>query len=50
MCKKVGIDNDDLEYMTLGMCLDYIDEFIEQTNPNRENPARKASQVDFDSF
>lgn len=35
--------------MTVGMVLDYIQEFIEQNNPKKVRK-RKASQKDFDSF
>jgi hypothetical protein len=36
--------------MTIGMVLDYIDEYFEMKNPKKKNKARKASQADFDSF
>lgn len=49
MCKKVELDNGDLESMTIGMCLDYIDEYIEQNKPENEK-TRQASQEDFDKF
>lgn len=49
MCKTIGLDNRDLEYMTIGMCLDYADEYVEQNNPKKER-VRKAKQSDFDSF
>ena len=33
------------------MCLDYIDEYLEMKNPNKEKQkVRKASQADFDMF
>ena len=35
--------------MTLGMCLDFIEEFIEMNTPENEK-TRKASQSDFDAF
>lgn len=50
MCKQVNLGNEDLESMTVGMCLDYIDEFIDQKNPNRKTRARQATQEDFDNF
>lgn len=49
MCKEVKLSNDDLENMTVGMCLDYIDEYVEQKNPKKKR-TRKASQDDFDKF
>lgn len=38
--------------MTIGMCLDYMDEWIERNNSNNNNDkqARKATQADFDNF
>jgi len=39
--------------MTFGMCLDYIDEYLETKNPNNKKEkktVRKASQADFDMF
>lgn len=37
--------------MTIGMVLDYIDEFIEHNNPKRKKKeTRKATQADFDAF
>lgn len=35
--------------MTIGMCLDYINEFVEMQTP-QEKKTRKATQADFDSF
>lgn len=49
MCKEVKLSNDDLENMTIGMCLDYIDEYVEQKDPKKEK-VRQATQDDFDSF
>jgi hypothetical protein len=36
--------------MTIGGCLDFIEEYVEQNNPNKKKKARRASQADFDSF
>lgn len=48
MCRRVGLYRDDLEDMTIGMCLDFIDEWIAH---NSDKPkTRKATQEDFDSF
>ncbi|WP_168156673.1 hypothetical protein [Oceanobacillus sp. E9] len=49
MCKKIDLSFEDLEYMTVGMCLDYVEEYIDQNNPKRKK-ARNATQTDFDSF
>lgn len=40
-----------MDDMTIGMCLDYIDEHIEISNPkSKKKRTRKANQFDFDSF
>jgi hypothetical protein len=49
MCKKSGLDRADMDDMTIGMCLDFIDEFIESQNP-KERKAKRASQADYDAF
>jgi hypothetical protein len=36
--------------MTIGMCLDYIEEYIEMENPKKKKRKRKANQSDFDAF
>ncbi len=38
-----------MEDMTIGMCLDYADEYIEQNKPAKDK-VRQAKQSDFDSF
>lgn len=35
--------------MTIGMCLDFIEEFVEMNKPEKDK-IRKASQSDFDAF
>lgn len=49
MCKQAGLDRFDMEDMTIGGCLDYIDTFIDMKNPDREQ-IRYADQKDFDNF
>lgn len=49
LCKMCKLDSKDLENMTIGMALDYIDEYLEMKNPNKKK-VRKASQEDFDKF
>lgn len=49
MTKQVGLDYDDLEMMTIGMCLDFMDEYIDRKDPKRKK-VRQAKQKDFDSF
>lgn len=46
---KAGLRLEDLKLLTVGMVLDYIEEYIEQSKPNKEKK-RKASQADFDAF
>lgn len=46
---KCGLTNVDLDHMTIGMVLDFIDSYIELQKPESEK-SRKASQGDFDSF
>lgn len=37
--------------MTIGDCLDYIDEYVEMQNPQKEKEnKRKATQSDYDAF
>jgi len=49
MCERVGLGFHDTENMTVGFCLDYINESIEQQKPKEDKP-RTAKQSDFDSF
>lgn len=40
-----------MEEMTIGMCLDYIEEYVKLNNPKKQKqPARRATQDDFDNF
>ena len=51
MCKETGLDGDDLEHMTVGMCLDFIDEYTSHKNPDKQKEkTRNATQSDYDSF
>jgi hypothetical protein len=43
------LTKNDLEVMTIGNCLDYIQEFIEAQKPPKERK-RRATQKDFDAF
>ncbi|WP_260985312.1 hypothetical protein [Bacillus thuringiensis] len=49
LCYKSKLTYWDLEVMTIGDCFDYIAEFAEMENPDKEK-VRKANQTDFDSF
>lgn len=52
MCKECKLSIEDLEYMTIGNCIDYIDEYIRMKNPeeNQKSNVRMANQNDFDNF
>lgn len=50
LCRKVGLSKEDLDEMTIGMCLDYIAEYIEMESPKKKKKKRRASQKDFDAF
>lgn len=40
-----------MELMTIGMCLDYLEEYTEWNSPNsKKEIKRKATQSDFDNF
>ncbi|SDC06299.1 hypothetical protein SAMN05421737_10576 [Shouchella lonarensis] len=39
---------EDMHLMTVGMCLDYMDEYIQQNSGKTRT--RKATQADYDSF
>lgn len=50
-CKLAGLTFQDLDEMTIGMCLDFIDEYIQFTTPKKKKKkAKKATQKDFDAF
>lgn len=44
-----GLKYEDLQLMTIGMILDYVQEFIDHNNPKKTRK-RKATQQDFDAF
>ncbi|NOW86778.1 cobalamin biosynthesis Co2+ chelatase CbiK [Clostridium beijerinckii] len=49
LCRKVDLYREDLEDMTIGMCLDYIEEYIKINKP-ANTKVRAAIQKDFDNF
>lgn len=49
LCKKVDLDKNDMEDMTIGMCIDYMEEVVSNNSPDKKK-CRKAIQADFDSF
>lgn len=49
-CKLVNLTLDDMEYMTIGQCLDYVDEYFRLKNGDKEEKVRDAKQSDFDAF
>lgn len=51
VCKQVGLTNEDMEDMTIGDCLDFVQEYVDQNKKqNKQSNVRKATQDDFDSF
>lgn len=50
LCKKVDLTKEDMEDMTIGMCIDYMEEVIDRNNTESKDKSRKATQADFDSF
>jgi hypothetical protein len=46
---QAGLTLDDLHLLTVGMVLDYIQEFIDHQKPKKKK-ARKATQDDYDAF
>ena len=50
LCKKAELSISDLELMTIAMCLDDIDAYIEFNSDNNKKKVRKATQEDFDNF
>lgn len=46
---QAGLQHADLHLLTVGMVLDYIQEYIDQSKPPKEKK-RKAKQADFDAF
>lgn len=49
-CKLVGLTLEDMEYMTIGECLDYADNYFELKYGKKDEDVRMATQEDFDSF
>jgi len=49
-CKMAGLTLDDMEYMTIGECLDYIENYVDIKNGKQKTTTRKATQEDFDAF
>jgi len=50
LCYSCKLTKEDLEIMTIGNCLDYVQEYIDSQNPKKAKITRKAKQADFDSF
>ena len=49
-CKMVGLTLEDLDMMTVGECLDYVENYVNIKSGKQEDKVRKANQDDFDSF
>lgn len=50
VCRQVGLTSEDMEEMTIGDCLDYVQEYIDNQKKGENPTARKATQEDFDNF
>ena len=50
VCRQVGLTSEDMEEMTIGDCLDYVQEYIDNQKKDEKTTARKATQEDFDNF
>ena len=52
VCKQVGLTPDEMAEMTIGDCLDFIQEYIDnqEKRQNQKPKARRARQDDFDNF
>lgn len=50
VCKQAGLGSEDIDEMTIGDCLDYIQEFIDNQKKREKPRTRRATQADFDSF
>jgi len=49
-CKLVNLTLEDMEYMTIGECLDYAENYISLKSGKTEDKARTAKQEDFNTF
>ena len=49
-CKLAGLTINDMEYMTIGECLDYVENYVDIKSGKPETTIRKATQDDFDAF
>ncbi len=49
LCRKCDLYRADLEDMTVGMCLDYIEEYIKMNKP-QGSQKKVAGQKEFDMF
>jgi hypothetical protein len=49
ICYQAQLTLADLEIMSIGNCLDYVQEWVEAHNPKKKK-VRRAKQADFDNF
>lgn len=50
LCYKCKLSYADIDIMTIGGCLDYIDEWIDLHDEEKEPEVREATQADIDRF
>jgi hypothetical protein len=50
LCYKCQLTLSDLQMITVGMALDYIQEYVESSKQSNKPRKRKATQADMDAF
>lgn len=54
LCYKVKLTNADLHIMTIGDCVDYIDDYLSDSKSTKQERSkatvRQATQADYDAF
>jgi hypothetical protein len=49
LCYQCKLTHADLEFLTIGMCLDYCEQYLEMRKPPKQKKVN-ASQSHFDAF
>lgn len=50
LCKTCKLSFEEMDEMTIGMCIDYIEEYLDLQSGEKKESNRKANQGDFDIF
>ena len=45
LCKKVDLDKSDMEDMTIGMCIDYMEEVVSNNSPDIRRSVEKQHKL-----